>query len=111
MSRMQLIEIHEQSWCPAAVREGATDCLNAIANWGRQYEYVIPKLRYALQQTQARRVIDLCSGSGGPWLQLYTRFDHLSARPLEIVLTAPICLPCGQSQSSLMLKSALSQHP
>jgi hypothetical protein len=87
MSRLQLMEIHEQSWCPAAVREGATDCLNAIANWGRQYEHVIPKLRYALQQTQARRVIDLCSGSGGPWLQLYSQFDRNGVQPLEIVLT------------------------
>jgi hypothetical protein len=88
MARLHLWEIHEQSWCPGAVRDGATDCLNAVANWGRQYEHVVPKLQHALQQTEARRVVDLCSGGGGPWLQLYSRFDlGVEAEPLEIVLT------------------------
>ncbi|MCC6453861.1 MAG: class I SAM-dependent methyltransferase [Caldilineaceae bacterium] len=88
MPRVQLWEIHEQPWCPPAVRDGATDCLNVIAIWGRQYAYIVPKLRYALQQTQARRVIDLCSGGGGPWLQLASRFQSGGElEPLEVLLT------------------------
>jgi hypothetical protein len=92
MPRLQLWEIHEQRWCPPAVRDGATDCLNVIAIWGRQYEHVVPKLQNALQQTQARRIIDLCSGGGGPWLQLASRFlsefqSEVELEPLQIVLT------------------------
>ncbi len=92
MARIQLWEIHEQPWCPAAVRDGATDCLNAIATWGRQYRNVVPQLHHALQQSQARRIVDIGSGSGGPWLQLFPHFRQLSvqplgSRPVEIVLT------------------------
>jgi hypothetical protein len=87
MARLQLLEIHEQPWCPAAVRDGATDCLNIIAIWGRQYKYIVPKLRHAIEQSQTRRVVDLCSGGGGPWLQLYRYFDQKSTQPLEILLT------------------------
>lgn len=87
MARRQLWEIHEQPWCPAQVREGTTDCLNAFAIWAGQYAAVVPKLREAFRQTNSSRVIDLCSGSGGPWLQLYRRFHRDAAHPLEIVLT------------------------
>ena len=87
MARLQLVEIHEQPWCPAAVRDGATDCLNIIAIWGMQYKNILPKLRQAFEQSQTRRIIDLCSGGGGPWLQLYRYFDQDSTQPLEIVLT------------------------
>ena len=31
MRRLHLLEIHEQPWCPPAVRNGATDCLAVIA--------------------------------------------------------------------------------
>lgn len=87
MARLQLWEIHEQPWCPAAVRDGATDCLNAIATWGRQYSHIVPMLCHTLQQNQARRIVDLCSGSGGPWLQLSRPLNQSAAKPIEILLT------------------------
>lgn len=87
MARLQLWEIHEQPWCPAQVREGTTDCLNAFAIWAGQYAAIVPILREAFRQTHTSRVIDLCSGSGGPWLQLYRRLNRDAAQPLEIVLT------------------------
>lgn len=86
MARRQLWEIHEQPWCPPPVRQGATDVLNAIALWGRQYRHIIPKLRNALAATQTREVVDLCSGSGGPWLQLYSHI-HNGEQPITILLT------------------------
>jgi hypothetical protein len=85
--RLQLLEIHEQPWCPPEVREGATDCLNFVAIVGRQYWHIVPKLRQALRRSQARRVVDLCSGSGGPWLHLHRQLARPSDPPLEVVLT------------------------
>jgi hypothetical protein len=87
MARVQLGEIHEQPWCPAAVRDGATDCLNIIARWSRQFEHIVPKLQDAIQVMHAERIIDLCSGSGGPWLRLYSRLRQPSGEPIEIWLT------------------------
>ena len=37
LARRQWIEIHDQPWCPAAVRDGATDCLKLFAVIGRQF--------------------------------------------------------------------------
>jgi hypothetical protein len=87
MPRLHLWEIHEQSWCPDAVRNGATECLNIIANVGMQYQNVVPLLRQALDQSTAPRIVDLCSGSGGPWLTLHQRLNRPTERPVEILLT------------------------
>jgi hypothetical protein len=84
---MQLIEIHEQTWCPVSVRNGATDCLNLVANVGQQYRRVLPLIRHALSVTHSRRVIDLCSGGGGPWFTLARELEKTHASPLQITLT------------------------
>ncbi len=87
MRRMHLIEIHEQAWCPVSVRNGATDCLNLIANLGQQYRRVLPLIRHALSVTHSERVIDLCSGGGGPWFTLVRELDETHTGPLRITLT------------------------
>jgi hypothetical protein len=84
MLRIQLLEVHEQPWCPTAVRDGVTDCLNLVENVGLQYWHVAPKLRQALAASRACRVVDLCSGGGGPWLTLRHQVGDLAG---EIVLT------------------------
>ena len=40
-----------------------------------------------LNTGQVRRVVDLCSGGGGPWLVLHRRVGEGSAEPLSITLT------------------------
>lgn len=87
MRRRHLIEIHEQPWCPQAVRDGATDCLRLIAMVGRQFDEVLPLLRRALSMSGARRIIDLGSGGGGPWLALYPRLQFDDGTPIPITLT------------------------
>ena len=87
MQRRQLIEIHEQPWCPLAVRDGATDCLRLIATVGRQYCYVLPKLQRALTKTGATRIVDLCAGSGGPWSSIQRHLTSVTGSPFEVLLT------------------------
>ena len=67
MPRLHLLEIHDQSWCPAAVRDGVTDLIQAALAWFRAYEPIAPLLARALARSGARRVVDLASGAGGPW--------------------------------------------
>lgn len=90
--RLHLIEIHEQAWCPAAIRDGATDCLRLIANLGQQYKHVLPMLRHALRTSGTARIVDLCSGGGGPWPGLLAQLDALGGElaghePVQVVLT------------------------
>ena len=87
MRRRHLIEIHEQPWCPAAVRDGATDCLHAIAVIGRQFHGTIPLLRRALARTGTHRIVDLGSGGGGPWLALHRQLTTGGGEPVSITLT------------------------
>lgn len=67
MSRLHLFEIHDQSWCPPSLRDALTDFLQFTINLGRTYTAVLPLLRDAVARAGATRVVDLCSGAGGPW--------------------------------------------
>jgi len=87
MRRRHLLEIHEQPWCPPAVRDGATDCLRLIAVIGRQFDGALPPLRRALAMSGTQRIIDLGSGGGGPWLALHTQLRTKEGAPMPITLT------------------------
>ena len=65
-----LIEIHDQDWCPRAVRDGETDYLQFVIATTKPYAAMVPILAAALRRTGARQVLDLCSGAAGPWLWL-----------------------------------------
>lgn len=70
MGRIHFIEIHEQPWCPSVVRRLATDYLHTVTTVFHAYDSLAPRLRALMQAANTRRVIDLCSGGGGPSLQV-----------------------------------------
>ena len=86
MQRFHLIEIHEQVWCPAVIRDCATDYLQHVIHAANAYEPIAERLSNAIARTGATRIVDLCSGGGGPWLRLE---PALAARcpTIEIYLT------------------------
>jgi hypothetical protein len=81
MGRLHLFEIHDQSWCPRSLRDALTDFLQFTINLGRTYAPVAPLLRDAVARAGATRVVDLCSGAGGPWRGLRQEI------PVPVVLT------------------------
>jgi hypothetical protein len=84
MTRAHLLEIHEQPWFPEFLRDAVTDVLQFILNLANYYQLVAPLLKPALDRAAAQRVVDLCSGGGGPWLALLKSFeDH----PVSVCLT------------------------
>ncbi len=85
--RLQLFEILDQSWCPQAVRHGATDYLEAITSRGNIYRPIQAEIFRAIEACGAERVIDLCSGGGGPWLSPAWRSALGDRAPLTVVLT------------------------
>lgn len=87
MRRRHLIEIHDQPWCPSSLRDGVTDVLESIFGLGNTYAPMVPRLRRALQGTGTHRILDLCSGGGGPWLSLCRVFEKEEKFPVDVCLT------------------------
>ncbi len=67
MHRVQFIEIHDQAWFPAFLRDAVTDDLQILLGIGKPYGDILPELREGIERSGADRVLDLCSGAGGPW--------------------------------------------
>jgi hypothetical protein len=87
LRRRQLFEVLDQAWCPQAVRHGATDYLEAITSRADIYRPVQGEFFRAIVDCAAQRVVDLCSGGGGPWLSSGWRSALARHAPLTVVLT------------------------
>ena len=87
MNRLQLMEIEDQSWCPAALRNGVTDFLQTAMALADPYAPVRPLLLEALKRCGTRRIIDLCSGGSGPWQRFFPTLQQDLGLPLQLSLT------------------------
>ena len=67
MRRVQFFEIHDQPWFPSFLRDQVTDDLQVLLNIGKPYADIVPQLREGIERAGTDRVLDLCSGAGGPW--------------------------------------------
>lgn len=86
MRRRQWIEIADQPWCPAAVRDGLTDYLQFAIDRSAPYAAAAPLLAAALRASGAREVVDLGAGAGGPWRALASQLAAAAA-PVRVRLT------------------------
>jgi hypothetical protein len=81
LRRRHFFEVLDQAWCPAAIRHGATDCLEAIISRTDVYRNIRADIFRAIRDSGSTAIVDLCSGGGGPWLSPEWR------SPLRVVLT------------------------
>ncbi len=70
MRRIQFIEIHEHPWFPPFLRDYVTDALQYGLDFLKAYAPIGPMLQNAVDSLKSRSIVDLCSGGGGPWLDL-----------------------------------------
>jgi len=70
MRRIHFIEIEDEPWCPASIRDGATDYLQFVIEKANPYQVIVEKLQNALDLMDRTEIVDLCSGGGGPWKNL-----------------------------------------
>lgn len=84
MRRVDLPEIEDQSWCPGWLLDALTGYLQVAIEQGRPYDVALPALDALLSATRATSVIDLGSGAGGPWPDL---FPELRTRHPGLTLT------------------------
>jgi hypothetical protein len=70
MRRLQFIELHEQAWFPSFLRDEITDALQFGLRLVKAYAPIAPMLERAVDSSHSPSIVDLCSGGGGPWLNL-----------------------------------------
>lgn len=87
MRRLHLFELEDQKWLPAAIRNAITDFLQFAVTVSSLYRPFAARLARALEATGANRVVDLCSGAGGPWPQLRGDVDGVRQGAVRVVLT------------------------
>lgn len=87
MRRFHLLELEDQSWCPQFLRNGMTDYLQWLEQTGQMYRPLAARMRRVLEKLAPARIVDLCSGGGGPCVNLMQSIDGLQPGGPEICLT------------------------
>jgi hypothetical protein len=82
--RLHLFELEDQPWFPAVVRDLATDYLQFVQARFHLHRAAGHLLAGALRATGSERVVDLCSGGGGPVAALS---EALAADGVQVVFT------------------------
>ncbi len=86
MRRVQFIELHEQPWFPSSLRDQTTDALQFGLNLLKAYAPMVPLIRRVIDSLRSPSIVDMCSGGGGPWLDLSRKLQE-NAPALHIWLT------------------------
>ncbi len=76
MQRKEWFELHDSRWYPAFLRDLVTDALESLWSAGNSYGPVLPLLEVALNKAETSRIVDLCSGGGGPWPSMAGRLHE-----------------------------------
>jgi hypothetical protein len=88
----RFFEFHDHKWFPKSLRDGVTDALQFILNLGGIYRPIVSILSEAVAASGAERIVDLCSGGGGPWLWLcrllrVSNGRNINGQSMEVCLT------------------------
>lgn len=86
MRRVHAPEIEDEPWCPRVVRDGLTGFLHTASETLRLYDAVAPIVADVVRRHRATRLVDLCSGGGGPVLRLQRRLAG-DGVDVDVVLT------------------------
>jgi len=70
--RLHLFEFEDFRWLPEFLRNAITEYLGLVIRLSGCYEPVVSQLSAALARTGESRIVDLCSGAGGPWPRIFT---------------------------------------
>jgi len=87
MARVHLWEWEDLPWVPDFIRRFITDHLRFLAQVMGLFQPLMPQLVAALRASGATRIVDLCSGAGGPVPGLLPCLDAAGAADVPVVLT------------------------
>jgi hypothetical protein len=87
MRRIDITELHERPWMPSFLRDYMTDALQLVMGVAGVYRPIAGLLDRAVDAAGASRLVDLCSGGGGPWPWLYKTMEDARGGNFHVVLT------------------------
>jgi len=87
MKRRHIFEFTDLAWWPESFRRLLTDYLQALLGRFRPFGARASLIAEALQTSGSRRIIDLCSGAGGPWPGLAQAVGKEYSEEFDVVLT------------------------
>lgn len=85
--RLHLLELEDQEWLPRTIRDGVTDFLQFAVSVADLYAPLAERLDLAIQRSGANRIVDLCSGAGGPWRELAKQLSAVRCGQTSVLLT------------------------
>lgn len=85
--RVQLLELEDQPFFPALLRDYMTDLLNSHVSMLGLYDSAVPLLHRALRATGDKEILDLCSGGGGPIHRIATMLRQQHNLPIRAKLS------------------------
>ncbi|MFW7380197.1 MAG: hypothetical protein ACOH5I_15395 [Oligoflexus sp.] len=77
MNRQQLFEFEDLPWFPDFLRVCMTRYINFIHKLFATANKMEASLSELLKETDQKKILDLCSGSGGPMLDLYSKLKKI----------------------------------
>jgi len=87
LKRLQLFEFNDLQWCPNIFRSMTTSFLHAIIEKYKPYSPKLDLIIEAIKSSKSNKIIDLCSGSLGPWLHLQKQIEKNYNDKINIVFT------------------------
>ena len=88
MKRIHVFEFEDFEWFPSFLRDCMTRYILAIHKLLKTEDDLIKLISGIIQKTNSKRIIDLCSGSGGPMIDAVNRLKQKEEyKDLELTLT------------------------
>ena len=90
MARLQLFEWEDQPWLPSALQDFVTDHLRFTFSNPRaagMRRTIAEILTPPLERSDAKAIVDVCSGGGGPLPAVLPLLEAGLGRPLRATLT------------------------
>lgn len=87
MRRLHLFEFTDIAWWPQVFRRLLTDFLTTMINLTQPFSVKLDLLAKVIEQSGQSKIVDLCSGAGGPWSHLAEQLREASGNDVEIILT------------------------
>lgn len=110
MRRIHLFEIEDFAWFPSSLRDCLTEMLIVVHRILKTSDDLAPIVERALLETGQRRIVDLCSGSGGPMVEVAKRLRQ-SDELADLQLKLTDLYPTVRSSRSLDDGTEFHQEP
>jgi hypothetical protein len=87
MPRIAAPELEDYDWFPSTLRDAMTGFLRVASEVVGVPEAAAPIVLEAMEAAGTDRIVDLCSGGGGPVISLAARLSSRHGRDVSVVLT------------------------